>query len=455
MGVNYIKAMKSTIHLRSKWAKEEAERISSGKRRYLHFDYRITDVNRAAQRLTPGYVAGHSFYPFILREKKRRKYKKDPKTRKPRIHEKIRPIAYAAHYDALIYSWYGYLLSHYYEEKIALLGITDNVIAYRKLGKSNLDFANEIIEYIRAQAYPCHVICLDLEKFFDTLDHKLLKENWIDTISESKLPSDHYAVYKNITRFSYVNYDEILGELNIAREELRSLQRYCSPEEFRNLRSSVSGFVKKNPNIELRQGIPQGSTISAILSNVYMLGFDREIAKLASDMDGLYRRYSDDIIVIVPESSDVFALKEAMLRSVNKAKVSINDSKTEELIYEPLSSTSGKFLNAESKKPAYLQYLGVQFDGSNTLLRHSGIAAFQRKMKKIVRKFARKSQRAGRPFPKKRIYGRFFYSKESNYLAYAKRAANTLKSNAISRQVKKQKILKSIKNSIQKSSVKD
>lgn len=45
-------------------------------------------------------------------------------------------------------------------------------------------------------------------------------------------------------------------------------------------------------------GIPQGSSMSALLSNIYMIPFDLKIKKLAEEVGGMYRRYSDDIIFV-------------------------------------------------------------------------------------------------------------------------------------------------------------
>ena len=47
-------------------------------------------------------------------------------------------------------------------------------------------------------------------------------------------------------------------------------------------------------------GIPQGSPISAVLANIYMLDFDYEINKYLESIGGIYRRYSDDMVAICP-----------------------------------------------------------------------------------------------------------------------------------------------------------
>ncbi|OAB33137.1 hypothetical protein PMSD_15605 [Paenibacillus macquariensis subsp. defensor] len=56
-------------------------------------------------------------------------------------------------------------------------------------------------------------------------------------------------------------------------------------------------------------GVPQGSAISAVLSNIYMLDFDKIVNDNVTEKNGLYMRYSDDFIVILPKDNlDIFVL---------------------------------------------------------------------------------------------------------------------------------------------------
>lgn len=47
-------------------------------------------------------------------------------------------------------------------------------------------------------------------------------------------------------------------------------------------------------------GIPQGTSISALFANAYMIEFDKKLSDYVNSVNGFYRRYSDDIILIVP-----------------------------------------------------------------------------------------------------------------------------------------------------------
>ena len=118
-----------------------------------------------------------------------------------------------------------------------------------------------------------------------------------------KSPLDHYKVFKAITEYSYVDFFDIkqasptLQKIKkIAYLRNKSIDRLLTKDEFReNIQNK--GKIKVN---RIFKGIPQGSPISATLSNLYLLEFDKKISSLLANVDGLYRRYSDDIIVICP-----------------------------------------------------------------------------------------------------------------------------------------------------------
>ncbi|MGB4833806.1 MAG: antiviral reverse transcriptase Drt2 [Candidatus Moraniibacteriota bacterium] len=437
--------------LKSEWANEEGRRLKEGKRRYLHFDFKISSLDKNISRNVwdPSLVARHSFYPLICRAKKYRKYKRDPVTGVRTITPKLRPISYAAHFDSIIYSWYGYILSYFYEKKLSFFEISQNVTGYRKLDKkSNLDFAYDIIRYITKQD-SCGVVCVDLEKFFESLDHKILKQNWKKVLDVEELPDDQYAVYKNITRYSSINYKDLLAALGLDKKkkrELAKIKRFTSPSVFRSIRSGTKGIINENV-ASGTTGIPQGSTISAILSNLYMIDFDEDVSKKIKGLGGVYQRYSDDIIAVCPSDS-IKDIEELISKTIEKVKLKINTSKTERLLFRRDANGQGIFTDAVNGKASRLLYLGVYFDGEKILLRHSGIANFQRKMIRTVKKMSKKAKRKKRPLPKKQILTRFFYSGKANYLSYARRAARILDSVAIREQVAPSKVMRKIKKTI-------
>ena len=118
----------------------------------------------------------------------------------------------------------------------------------------------------------------------------------------TSLPPDHYAVFKNVTRFSWVDRDELTQQLGVA---WRGKGAICSPEEFRlNVRDArlirrSAEQAEYRDKVGPLRGIPQGSPISAVLANIYLDGFDKEVHAAVERLEGIYRRYADDLCWLV------------------------------------------------------------------------------------------------------------------------------------------------------------
>ena len=128
-------------------------------RGYPHFDAPINREGATRLATDPVAVAVYSFYPFILATVTTQKIRKKAGGG---VEKKVkhRPIAYAAHKDALIYSYYAAVLQARYEGALRERGLYHVVTAFRRLGgRSNIHFANEAFEFIRA--HNCHGSCPD------------------------------------------------------------------------------------------------------------------------------------------------------------------------------------------------------------------------------------------------------------------------------------------------------
>ena len=260
-------------------------------------------------------IAKHSFLPFLHRTIFQRKFRaKNDGTRsrkgKNREREKLKPkareIFFASHFDAQIYSYYSYLLSEKYNTLLKTKSFNKAVVAYRKIEiegknnkhKCNIDFALETFQFIKDnQERELTVIVADITKFFDNLDHKILKQKWAEVWDDSKtLPKDHFRVYKSLTKMRYVsesllfrNYKDRIwvktrGENNPKISEHRQKKikhkrflkdnnaiAYCNKDEF--IQNSLNLITKTTRT----KGIPQGTALSATLANIYMLDFDQEV----------------------------------------------------------------------------------------------------------------------------------------------------------------------------------
>lgn len=434
--------MKSLNELKRDWLNEEKERRLGGegkraKRRYLHFDNKLdlSDLRRS-NVWVPSVVLRHSFFPFIRYTVESKRYKKTSSSLKKTVSLKKRDIDYGAHFDSLIFSWYAFLLTEYHDKKIKKEGIEKNITAYRKdLGENNVNFAKRVFDFISAKR-ECTVLCLDVSKFFPSLDHQLLKESWIYMIDAEKLPEDHFRIFRVITQFAYVLMEKVSKKLNLKKNHQQG--KLC---DFLEFRSKVVPLIRVNKK---KKGIPQGSPISAILSNIYMFQFDKVMSKYVDEVGGLYQRYCDDIILVLPQES-LSEVEHFVLEEVKRIKLNINPSKVEK---RKFIEVEGKLscLDYDTGKKVNLQYLGIGFDGERTYIRHSGIGKYEKKMMLTIRKAQRLLRRGKRTaFPTKKIYGKFYHSTSSNFISYAKRAGGVLNSPSIKKQLSPYKVMKKIK----------
>lgn len=403
-------------------------------RGYLHFDRPINQAMALEIVSNSKTVAKHAFYPFIRYIAKTQKVfldksigkvvKKDPK---------LRPISYAAHVDSHIYSYYCELLNRAYEDHLAKVQWSSAILAFRALGKSNIDFARDAFLNI-ATRDSCCVIAIDIKGFFDNLDHAHLKNAWQTLLGSSQLPDDHYAVYRSLTKFSFVYRDHVYEALGLSKNNPKQgRKRICEPHEFR-AKVREGGLIETNKK---NKGIPQGSPISAMLSNVYMMGFDEQIHAYVDSCGGAYYRYCDDVLLIVPLEKEVEAKALVDLR-VNEIGLEIQTAKTETCKF----TRSVKGLRSD--RP--LQYLGFIFDGANIYLRSSSLARYQDRarrgiwlakkcMDKVNAKRVSRGQLPRAMFLKK-LYKQYSCLGRRNFISYGYRAAKIMNAPSIKKQLK-------------------
>lgn len=403
-------------------------------RGYLHFDRPINQATAKDMVLNPKTVSEHAFYPFIryITETQKVFFDKSLGSVAKKVPKK-RPISYAAHVDSHIYSYYCELLNQAYENHLKKVQWQSSILAFRTLNKSNIDFARDAFLAIAARE-SCCVIAIDIKGFFDNLDHAKLKIAWQKLLGTNTLPNDHYAVYRSLTKYSYVYRDQVYEALGLSKNNPRhGRKRICEPHEFR-AQVRGGGLITTHKD---KKGIPQGSPISAMLSNMYMMGFDEQIYAYVQTCGGSYYRYCDDVLLIVPLEKEAEAKTLVNLR-VSEIDLEIQEAKTETCIFK----RSAKGLRSD--RP--LQYLGFIFDGASIYLRSSSLARYQDRVKrgiwlagkcmdKVNAKRISKGQLPRSMFLKK-LYKQYSYVGRRNFISYGYRAARIMDSPSIKKQLK-------------------
>ena len=428
-------------------------------RSYSHFDTPISRKSAEAIVTNPVEIVSHRFWPFVRRVDKTKRYKKDSETGGRKISIKYRPIEFASHVDSHIFSYYADLLTLTYEKRLEDEECASCIIAYRSLGKTNVHFAAEAFEETRESA-PCAVLAFDVKGFFNNLDHDLVKDEWRSVVGVDRLPEDHYAVFRAITKYSFVK-ERRLKKLFAKHYQDRKTQRrrrdregrllpvprICTPRQFRE-RVQRQGDPRRTLVAVNKsgKGIPQGSPISALLANLYMLPFDRALHEYITSIGGSYRRYSDDLLIVCPIDKSVEVEAKVNEQIERGRKLKLGPDKTERFAAyrtgETLAITKLGKDGVTASEEAAVQYLGFEFDGSHTRLRSSSLTRYYRRMARAVKREKKRVEKAKRDgkdaqFSTRRLYRSYSHVGATNFPRYAYRAARIMGSPAIQRQLRR------------------
>jgi len=375
---------------------------------YPHFDSFLTEAEARALASDPIRVASHTFYPFILYHQRWTRF--TAKGAKGKVKE--RPIRFAARADAYIFSYYRHLLSVPFEAKLKELNLGDSVLAYRRItnpgggGKCNIHFALDAVNVIRKLGN-CSAIALDISSFFESIDHGMLRAQWCDLLKVDRLPPDHYAVFKAMTQYSVIDRERLYerlgfwGQKHVARdgtpikgflvEEAAIPLQLCNGTEFRQ---KIAGGNGQRSLIEVHRkpyGIPQGSPISDLLANFYLIEFDRAVASKVRELGGTYFRYSDDILIVAPIEAEAATdleswVRQEIVRHGPKLQIKAEKSAVFQFWGTGENQTWARVMGEQGRNG--IEYLGFRYDGNSMFLRDSTLSGLQRKASSSAKRLA-------------------------------------------------------------------
>lgn len=438
----WLQKLKDRIENKKQFGPKKNSASLIGKR-YLHFDHPVTkqEAEESFEFLSDAKkISRHTFYPFIKLVISRKRYLTDKITRARVRHPegpKDRPICYASHHDSLIFSWYAHKIDYLLEKEIRQLGLDECVLAYRSTGLNNVKFAKNVFDYVSSKK-DCAVLAFDVSKFFDTINHKYLKESWVALLQEEHLPQDHYNIFKAMTKFRFVSIKNIQAHLSKEKVEYcEKIGRYFYPEDFRKY---LAPLQETNPDAfeDKKFGIPQGSPLSAVLSNMYMMTMDLQLNYFANSVGGIYRRYCDDLLLVVPANH--MANAECLVENeFVRLQLKVNSKKTERRFFTPYDDRL-KCVD-EFGNQASLQYLGLEYDGKNVRIRPASLTRYHQRMKKDIRSAVRKAlgkkttAKIKEQVFKRTLYEKYTHLGSSNFISYVHDAYKHTSSLAIKKQV--------------------
>jgi hypothetical protein len=386
------------------------EKVAYKKKNYIHFD-RVKGIAESRKWIeNPENIIHHDFMPFIHFEQKTVKYT-SPKGRKP----KYRDLSYCAHIDAYIYQLYAHKLIKLFNEKAKVNGINKCVTAYRNNfhGKCNIHFAYDVFKFIRNND-DCLIIIGDFTKFFDRLDHNYLKQQCCNLLDVQMLPDDYYKVFKSIIKYSYFELTDLLKLTNSKNfDEFNDSEKRKIALPIEQFREAKKSHLKKNRK---NYGIPQGSPLSAVFANTYMLDFDKAVNNFVTSSRGLYRRYSDDFVIVLPFNNQE---NKAHWQYINEIingipKLHLQPDKTKVFHYQQGTLTScdnSLFPNLTNGKNI-MDYLGFSFDGNKISIRDKTVSKYYYRMNRRATIVGRRSAGLGQNGKRPDYYG--LYKKYSH-----------------------------------------
>ncbi|VDG17559.1 hypothetical protein [Lactobacillus casei str. Zhang] [Lactiplantibacillus mudanjiangensis] len=314
----------------------------------------------------PSLVSHHRFIPFVLREKRTKKFVGVQENTDKKFEWKVRPLVESGHKDALVYKVYSAILNGYYEKKLCEYSLTQVPTAYRRgLGYSNITSAKEIVDHVVDQT-SAWIIKSDFKHFFDNINHNILKQNLSKVLETKYLSDDWYSIFKSVTKYRTIKAEKIPDYMV---ERAKTTYMYVVRE--RELSDNIDNGELKVSHVN-KIGIPQGTAISATLANVYMIFFDQIIDRLVSQYDGVYRRYSDDFVIVLPGQLDYESVME-VFHDLEKychkeVKLCMEKKKTKILRYEADKMKIFKYCGRKKKNQhliTWVLYLMVRSSPSD------------------------------------------------------------------------------------------
>lgn len=182
------------------------------------------------------------------------------------------------------------------------------------------DCIKDVLEYQKSNSgKPLWMVECDMEKFFDSVNHRIIKELFSELIEKTKVDNlgssfknvsiifnqflECYSFNKNVLPLN--TNDDYWKSYNISNGEFKWVAK----------RFTELGYYE---NIEEEEiGVPQGGALSGLIANMVLNKADKEVMKT----DAFYVRFCDDMLIIHPEYDVCLRAKENYINALKELKL--------------------------------------------------------------------------------------------------------------------------------------
>lgn len=224
----------------------------------------------------------------------------------------------------------------------------------------------------------------DMQKFYDTVDHDVVKEEFNKLIdrAKEKYPDTSFDAVINVFN-AYLNCYNFKDNVWKNNDDKEYWKGY-------NVKSGVFGWVDSFKNKDIVVGVPQGGAISGLIANIVMNRVDNVIQPLLHEKNDIYIRYCDDMILLSTNYKRCKKLFGAYTKEIKKARLIPHGAKEAKFGTPDYWNTKTKKVykwidNNKSSGSRWIGFVGYEISRTGDVrIRKSSFKKEIRKQKRVV-----------------------------------------------------------------------
>lgn len=183
---------------------------------------------------------------------------------------------------------------------------------------------------------PLYVAECDMQKFYDTIDHRVIKARFNMLFSKAKNIANLNGLecrcirswfYAYVDCFSFAKHVDVYNSMPnhpIWKHIANRGGKQCSIDWVRELREHVH-VCRRERNLF---GVPQGGPLSGLIANIVMHFVDLAVERANEDKDIRYIRFCDDMLLVGAKKTEVENTLNVYNNSIKKARLYPHKSKS-------------------------------------------------------------------------------------------------------------------------------